>query len=179
MADIHGSPGDAPQMPQAATPGPAPVPYAGPAQFTEPPLYSAGDGGSRDPGTGVTAGLAPGNAVQESGYARDMNAGLVTPYYGGAISPIDAIGDADAGGRDDVADSVAGAVAAASARWHEHQSDTYGPGSRIGDTMTLPPSPLDPGVGSTGTTDPAGAFYDPPRGGPPSTYQNTGDQPPG
>jgi hypothetical protein len=104
-----------------------------------------------------------GNAVQESGYAHDMNAGLCTPYYGGEISPVQAHGDADAGGRDDVAGSVAGSVAASSARWHEHQSDTYGQGSQIGDTMTLPPSPLDPGVGSTGTTDPAGGYYDPPR----------------
>ena len=123
-----------------------------------PPLDTA-----RDPGMGVMDGVAPGNAVQESGYAHDMNAGLCTPYYGGAISPIQAHGDADAGGRDDVADSVAGAVAAASARWHEHQSDTYGQGSTIGDVMTLPPSPLDPGVGSLGVTAPSGAYYDPPR----------------
>jgi hypothetical protein len=30
--------------------------------------------------------------------------------------------------------------------------------------MALPPSPLDPGVGSLGITNPSGGFYDPPRG---------------
>jgi hypothetical protein len=150
------------QMPAAPGAGPAPVPYGGADLSPEPPEYGVGDLGPRDPGMDVMQGVS-GNAVQESGYAHDLNAGLCTPFYGGAISPIQAHGDADAGGRDDVADSVAAAVAAASARWHEHQSDTYGQGSTIGDTMTLPPSPLDPGVGSTGTTDPSGAFYDPPR----------------
>ncbi len=85
-------------------------------------------------------------------------------------------GDADAGGRDDVAGSVAGAVANAGARWHEHQGDTYGQGSQIGDLMTFPPSPLDPGVVG-GLTDPSGAFYDPPRGGAPGTFVNTGNEP--
>ena len=88
---------------------------------------------------------------------------IQAPYAAGAPSPIQAHGDADAGGRDDVADSVAGAVTAAEARFHEHQTDTYGLGSTIGDVMTLPPNPLDPGVGSTGVTDPSGGFYDPPR----------------
>ena len=46
----------------------------------------------------------------------------------------------------------------------EHEADTHAQGSVLGDIMTLPPSPLDPGVGSTGVTDPAGGFYDPPRG---------------
>lgn len=88
---------------------------------------------------------------------------IQAPYDPGQPGPINAMGDADAGGRDDVAGDVAGAVANAEARYHEHMSDTYGLGSTIGDTVTLPPSPIDPGVGSTGTTDPAGAFYDPPR----------------
>jgi hypothetical protein len=87
----------------------------------------------------------------------------VNPYGAGSLSPVLAHGDADPGGRDDVAGSVAAAVAAAEARFGEHMSDTYGQGSTIGDTMTLPPNFLDPGVGSTGTTDPSGAFYDPPR----------------
>lgn len=53
----------------------------------------------------------------------------------------------------------AAAVAAGSAAL---QSDV-GAGSQIGDRMTMPPSPLDPGVGSLGSgqTDPGGAFYDP------------------
>jgi hypothetical protein len=125
----------------------------------------------------MVANLPPGNAVQEASYAHDMNAGLVVPYYGGAAQAIYVGGDADAGGRDDMSPTVAGAVAAAEARWHELQADTYGAGGVIGDIMTLPPSPLDPGVGSTGTTDPSGGFYDPPRGGPPSTFPNTGNEP--
>ena len=107
------------QMPAAPNAGPAPVPYGGADVSPEPPGYGPPLDTARDPGMGVMDGVAPGNAMQESGYAHDMNAGLCTPFYGGAISPIQAHGDADAGGRDDVADSVAGAVAAASARWHE------------------------------------------------------------
>ena len=88
---------------------------------------------------------------------------IQAPYAAGGPQPIQAHGDADAGGRDDVAGDVAGAQAAAEARYHEHQADTYGQGSTIGDVMTLPPSPLDPGVGSLGTTLPEGHYYDPPR----------------
>ena len=153
-------------MPQAMTPGPAPVPYSGPGQAAEPPGYGAG---ITVPGMGMGAladvmlPVPPGNAVQESGYAHDLDAGLVTPYYAGDISPIQAHGDADAGGRDDVSGTVAGAVANAEARFMEHVADTYGQGSTIGDVMILPPSPLDPGVGSTGVTDPSGGYFDPPR----------------
>jgi hypothetical protein len=78
-------------------------------------------------------------------------------------SPIYAGGAADAGGRDIVSGTVAGAVAAAEARFGELAGDTYGQGSHIGDPMTLPPSPLDPGVGSLGEALPSGAYYDPPR----------------
>ena len=106
---VHGSPGDAPQMP-AIGPGP------------------------------------------------DM-----TPYYGGPLAPVNAMGDADAGGRDDVAATVAGAVANAEARYAEHQADTYGQGSTIGDLMQMPANGLDPAASSPGTTDPSGAYYDPPR----------------
>lgn len=88
---------------------------------------------------------------------------IVAPYAPGSPDPIAFPGDNDAGGRDDVAGDVAAAQAAAEARYREYQGDTYGLGSTIGDTVALPPSPLDPGVGSLGTTDPAGSFYDPPR----------------
>ena len=152
------------QMGAAPNSGPAPAPYTGADVSPEPPGYGPPVDLAADPGMDVMAGIAPGNAVQEAGYAHDMNAGLVTPYYGGVIAPIQVQGDADAGGRDDVADSVAGAVAASSARWHEHQADTYQQGSTIGDLMTFPPSPLDPGT-VAGITDPSGAFYDPPRVG--------------
>lgn len=138
MADIHGSPGDAPQMPQAASSGPAPVPYAGAEQSPEPPDYAVPATGFGPPGAGVLDGIAPGNAVQESGYAHNADAGLVTPFYGGDISPIQVHGDPDAGGTDDVSGTVAGAVHAAEARFAEHESDTHGQGSTIGDLMTLP-----------------------------------------
>ena len=163
MADVHGSPADGGQMPQASSPGSAPVPYAGADQSPEPPDYGVtldtGDGTM-----GILDGIPSMPGLSESGAAPSIAAGLAdAPYYPGAISPIDAMGDADAGGRDDVAGDVAGAVANATARWKEFQSDTFGLGSVIGDLMTLPPSPLDPGVGTLGTTDPSGAFYDPPR----------------
>ncbi len=116
--------------------------------------------GYGDPGGAVMASLAAGNAVQES---TPPPATADAPYYPGPLAPVNAMGDADAGGRDDVAGTPAAAVAAAGARYMEHASDTLAQGSVIGDIMTLPPSPLDPGVGSTGTTDPAGHFYDPPR----------------
>lgn len=151
------------QMPAAPNSGPAPLPYGGADQAPASADYGLPLTGFDGPGGGVMAGVS-GNAVQEAPYAHDMNAGLVTPYYGGAISPIGVYGDADAGGRDDVADSVAGAVTAAEARFHEYQADASRPGpSNIGDIMTLPPNPLDPGVGSLGITDPSGGFYDPPR----------------
>lgn len=89
--------------------------------------------------------------------------GIEAPYYPGDISPIQVHGDPDPGGRDDVSGTVEGAVAAAQARNAEYESDTFGPGSTYGDVMTLPPNGLDPAASSPGTTDPAGAFYDPPR----------------
>ena len=157
------TPPEAPgQMPQADTPGPAPVPYAGGTQRPEPPLYGPDPVSFASPGPDVMAGVSGAMGVQESGYAHDVNAGLTAPYYAGGTQAIYVGGDADAGGRDDMAASVAASVAAAEARFAEHLTDV-GAGGRIGDTMTLPASPLDPGVGSTGTTDPAGAYYDPPR----------------
>lgn len=163
MADIHGSPAAAAQNPQAASSGSAPVPYAG-ARPSEPPVYAADLGPLSDTGAAVMAGIPLGGVVTESAVAHDIAAGLAdAPYYPGAISPVNAMGDADAGGRDDVAGTVAGAVAAADARLAELQADTYGQGSVIGDLLALPPGPLDPGVGSLGVTDPSGGFYDPPR----------------
>jgi hypothetical protein len=66
---------------------------------------------------------------------------ILAPYSGGSPDPVYAGGDADAGGRDDVAATVAEAQANAEARYHEHQADTYGQGSRIGDYITLPEVP--------------------------------------
>jgi hypothetical protein len=88
---------------------------------------------------------------------------ITAPYEPGSPDPIYVGGDADAGGRDDVAGTVDGAVAAAQARYGEHQSDTHGQGSVVGDLMKLPPGGLDPAASSPGTTDPSGGFYDPPR----------------
>jgi hypothetical protein len=52
-------------------------------------------------------------------------------------------GDADPGGRDPVAASVAEAVSNTEARYTELAGDTYGAGSTIGDVLTLPPVPAD------------------------------------
>jgi hypothetical protein len=82
------------------------------------------------------------------------------------ISPVRFPGDADAGGRDPVAPSVDGAVANAQARFREYESDTFGQGSVIGDTLSLPPTYQDPAVGvqMPGEALPSGSYYDPPRG---------------
>jgi hypothetical protein len=155
-----------PQMPQATSPGPAPVPYGGPGFALAP------DTGAAMPdvtsgvaaGAGVLIGVTGANHVTSSPLAAPN----VNPYEAGAPDPVYVGGDADAGGRDIVAGTVAGAVAAAEARFGELRGDTYGQGSQIGDSLTFPPSPLDPGAG-LGLTDPAGHYYDPPR-----TY---GDEP--
>jgi hypothetical protein len=87
---------------------------------------------------------------------------IQAPYVPGSPDPIYAGGDADAGGRDDVAGDVASAKAAASARYAEHAADTLLQGSTVGDLLTFPPAPLDPGAGP-GLTLPTGHFYDPNR----------------
>lgn len=160
--------------------GPAAVPYGGADQSPEPPDYAVNLGAVSDAGANIM-GTVTGLGTTESATAHDIAAGTVdAPYYPGEVSPVDAMGDPDAGGRDDVAGTVGGAVASAEARFAEHQSDTFGLGSTIGDLMTFPPSPLDPGAvgGLKGGTDPSGAFYDPPRGGGPQTYTgNTGNEP--
>ena len=161
MADIHGSPGDATQMPAAPNAGPAPAPYGGADLSPEPPEY----GVSLDLGNAaaeVMSGIPSMPGLSEQPWAHDIAAGTAdAPYYAGPLSPVDAAGDADAGGRDDVASTVQGAVDAATARWHEHMSD-LGAGGTIGDLITFPPGPLDPGAG-VGNTSPLGGFYDPPR----------------
>ncbi len=78
---------------------------------------------------------------------------IQAPYAAGSPDPISSAGGE---GYDTVAGTVDGAVANAKARY------TFHPGS-IGDVYTLPPSPLDPGVGSLGEASPSGAYYDPPR----------------
>lgn len=141
------------QMPAAPGAGPAPVPFTGDQSAANPPLPSQVLSPDT-PGPHVLMGVPGGSPLA---------APNVNPLEAGPLSPIYVGGDADAGGRDDVAASVAEAVANAEARFGEHQRDTYGQGSRIGDAVALPPNPLDPGYGSLGVTDPAGAYYDPPR----------------
>lgn len=172
MADLHGSPAAGTQNPSAAGSGPAPVPYAG-SLPSEPPMYAI-DMAMGEPSGEVMNGIPPmPGVIQESGYAHDINAGLCTPYYGGPVSPILGAGDGDAGDADDVRDSVAGSVAAATGRWQMNMasngtSGTPGPGSMpvnagtIGDLITFPPSGEDPGAG-VGNTMPTGGFYDPDR----------------
>jgi len=155
------APAEPPQMPQAGTPGPPPVPYSGPGFALAPdiqaPLPDVSPG--HTPGPLVMEGVAGANYVTSS----QLAAPNPNPYEAGQVSPVMWPGGPDPGGRDIVAGAVGGAVAAAEARFGELQGDTYGLGSHVGDIVTLPPSPLDPGVGSTGTTDPAGHYYDPPR----------------
>jgi hypothetical protein len=160
MADIHGSPAGAAQGAQLGSPGTAPVPYAGPRP-AEPPGYGVSlDLG--DAAAEVMSGIPAMPGLSEQPWAHDAAAGPAdAPYYAGALSPVDAAGDADAGGRDDVGGSVAEAVQNATARWHEHMSD-LGAGGTIGDLVAFPPAPLDPGAG-VGNTSPAGGFFDPPR----------------
>jgi len=96
----------------------------------------------------------PASAPQSPGQMPASSWDIQAPYHPGSPDPVYVPGDADPGGRDIVAGSVAGAVANAKARYMELQSDTYGQGSVIGDTYTIPMEP----DGSMG-----GAYYDPPR----------------
>lgn len=64
---------------------------------------------------------------------------IQAPYSGGAPSGIYTGGDQDPAGTDDVAATVAGAQAAAEARFTSHMHDTDRQGSQIGDGMDLPP----------------------------------------
>jgi hypothetical protein len=164
MADIHGSPGSAPQMPAAPGPGPAPAPYGGPELQPEPPDYAVPAGPYGPDGAVDEVISFPGAALTlPHPGAYDIAAGLAdAPYSPGPLVPVNAAGDPDPGGRDVVASGVAAAVHAAEARIAEFQSDTYGQGSTYGDLMHFPPSPLDPGAG-VGNTSPAGGFYDPDR----------------
>lgn len=177
MADIHGSPADAPQMPQAGSAGSAPVPYSG-QDYLGQPHYDAPAFGDDGGATSAVMADAQGGILQESPQAHDIAAGVAdAPYYPGPLSPIDAIGDDDAGGRDPVAASVAEAVSNADARWHEFEQYTHIQGSHSGDLMHFPPSPLDPGAG-VGNTLPTGGFYDPDRdyGGPSGAPSYGGEQ---
>ncbi len=145
--DTPPPPHGVPQMP-AADQGPAPVPYAGPGWALAPdmlaPVPDVPSGLA--PGAGVLIGVTGANDVTEAPLAApDIN-----PYEAGAPQAIYVGGDADPGGRDIVAGSVAGSVAAAHAWLGELQGDTYGQGSQIGDALPLPSGVL-------------GGFYDPPR----------------
>jgi hypothetical protein len=64
---------------------------------------------------------------------------IQAPHEAGSISPI-MCGESHMGGEtcDDVSGTVAGAQAAAEARYGERQAETYGQGSAIGDAMILP-----------------------------------------
>src|SRR5258707_9604945 len=105
------------QMPQATTPGPAPVPYGGPGFAIAPDMLA--------PVTEVSAALAAGTAVVHAtpGHAPEapLAAPNVNPYEAGGISAIQFHGDADPGGRDIVAGSVAEGVSNAMARLGELQ----------------------------------------------------------
>jgi hypothetical protein len=113
------------------------------------------------PDAGVMIGVT-GNALQESGYAHDVSAGLVAPYSPGSPQPIYTCADDLPICRDDVSGTVAGAVDNALARVAAHEQSALPQGSALGMPMAFPDSPLDPGAGP-GLTLPSGGFYDPPR----------------
>src|SRR5215510_13691711 len=83
----------------------------------------------------------PDSAPQAPGQMPASAFDIQAPYAPGAPDPVYVGGDADAGGRDDVAGSVAEAMVNAMARQAEHKTDTYGQGSMIGDYIDLPPVP--------------------------------------
>lgn len=152
--DTPPPPEGVPQMPAAGS-GPAPVPYGGPSW----PL--APDSGAPLPDVSPTS--TPGPEVMDGvPGASPLAAPNPNPYEAGTPSPVVFHADADPGGRDIVSGTVAGAVAAAEARFGELAADTYPLGSHIGDLMSFPASPLDPGAGP-GLTDPEGHYYTPPR----------------
>jgi hypothetical protein len=96
------------QMPAAPGAGPAPVPYGGPDQSPEPPVYSVpavGDAGGA--AAMVMDGYAPGLVT---GGPLGTAAAVIAPYAPGSPQPI-----AGPGGQDIVAAGAAAAVAAASA----------------------------------------------------------------
>jgi len=142
------------QMPQATTPGPAPVPYGGPGWAIAPDMLA--------PVPHVSADASPQAEVMSTVTGADfvteapLRAPNVNPYDAGSPQAILVGGDADPGGRDIVSGTVAGSVAAAHAWLGELQGDTYGQGSRIGDLMDLPPRTI-------GGMSDGGGFYDPPR----------------
>jgi len=80
----------------------------------------------------------PDSAPEPPGQMPASAFDIQAPYAPGSPDGIFTGAAADAGGRDDVAGPVAAAQAAAEARYHEHQADTYGQGSQIGDPVTLP-----------------------------------------
>src|SRR5258708_3270893 len=142
------------QMPQATSPGPAPVPYAGPGMAIAPDMLAPVPyvtPGLSD-AAGVLIGVTGANHVTEA----PLRAPNVNPYDPGSPQAILVGGDADPGGRDIVSGTVAGSVSAAHAWLGELQGDTYGQGSRIGDLMGLPPR-------TAGGESDGGGFYDPPR----------------
>jgi len=145
-------PSEPAQMPQASMPGIAPVPYRGPDESPEPPVYGPPDVTWNLPAQDVLAG-AQGGLLQESGYAHDTGAGLVAPYYPGQVSPVTMPGNPGAAG-DIASGSVAGAVSNATGRYLKHEAETHPAGSSLGDLLGVP-------VETAGNF--GGAFYDPPR----------------
>ena len=144
-------PNGIPQMPQAGA-GPAPAPYTGPDESPEPPAYGPPDVVWRTPNMDVLM-PAEGGLLQESGYAHDVNAGLIAQFVPGTVSPVAMPGNPGAAG-DTVSGSVAGSVADATGRYLKHEAETHPAGSELGDALGVP-------VESAGNF--GGAFYDPPR----------------
>src|SRR5258708_25193542 len=99
------------QMPQAPSPGPATVPYAGPGMAIAPDMLAPPP--HVPPGlsdaAGVLIGVTGANHVTEA----PLRAPNVNPYDPGSPQAILVGGDADPGGRDNGARTVAGSATAA------------------------------------------------------------------
>jgi hypothetical protein len=99
------------------------------------------------------------------------------PLLGGVMPTTEMFQSQMAAGEADARAAQAAAQDARGAMLGHYQAQALPLGGHIGDGMTMPPSPLDPGVGSLGTTDPSGAFFDPPRAGAPEDYAGPGNEP--
>jgi len=137
-----------------------------------------------DHDSGVLPLATSGSGIDATGGVTPVTGALTGPTYPGIAPMYD---DQIAA---DLADCRAAQSAGMDARdtmLSHYQAQAMPLGGEIGDGMTMPPNPLDPGVGSLGSgeTDPFGSFYDPPRPGATetstaagTTYMgNTGDQP--
>ncbi len=137
-----------------------------------------------DHDSGVLPLATSGSGIDAVGGVTPVTGALSGPTYPGIAPMYD---DQIAADLADCRAAQAAGMSAENDRRSHYQAQALPLGGEIGDGMTFPPNPLDPGVGSLGSgeTVPWGTFYDPPRPGAPETsadlgtsYQgNTGNEP--